>query len=312
MKNKRVVLALGGNALGNNPGTQLQKCRHAARFIADMIQSGSQAVITHGNGPQVGLIASGLETAARSGILPSDMPFPECGAMSQGYIGYHLQTALQAELAARGISREVAAVITQVEVDGLDPAFRDPTKPVGIFYTREEAEKLAAETGLPYREDAGRGWRRVVPSPRPLDVIEKETIRKLADAGCIVIAAGGGGIPVIRKDKRLEGVPAVIDKDLAASLLADLVEADTLLILTAVEGVFLRYGHPNAQFIPSMTASEARQFCEQGFFAPGSMLPKVQAAMAFAQHGGKAIIASLDMAAEAMRGESGTMILADP
>ena len=311
MKKQRMVLALGGNALGSTPGEQLEKARHAARALADLIAAGHEIIITHGNGPQVGMIHLGLSAAAQSGVLPAEMPFPECGAMSQGYIGYHLQNSLVNELAARGIQKEVAAVITQVVVDADDPAFSHPTKPIGAFYTEAEARRVMAETGQVFREDAGRGWRRVVASPRPVDVVEKSAIRALVDAGCVVIASGGGGIPVVRREDRLEGVPAVIDKDFAAAALAALAGADQLVILTAVDQVCLHYGTPQAQPLERMTVSQAEKYCAEGHFAPGSMLPKVQAAAGFARKGGVAVIASLEHAAAALRGEGGTRILPD-
>jgi len=309
MANKRIVLALGGNALGNTPEEQLRKAREAARAIADLIAEGNEVLITHGNGPQVGMIHLGLSASADSGAIAAPMPFPECGAMSQGYIGYHLQNSLDNELAARGIRKDAVSVITQVVVDGEDPAFRHPTKPIGAFCTREQAEKIAAETGEVFREDAGRGYRRVVASPRPVDVVEKDVIRGLLAQGCVVIASGGGGIPVVRRQGRLEGVPAVIDKDFAAAALAALTGADMLVILTAVERVALRFGQPDQRWLDAMTVEEAEGFCAAGEFAPGSMLPKVQAAVSFAKTGGTAVIAALEHALEAARGQSGTAVL---
>ena len=311
MEKKRIVLALGGNALGNTPKEQLIKARGAARAIAQLIAEGNEIVIAHGNGPQVGMIHLGLSAAAQQGAIAADMPFPECGAMSQGYIGYHLQNSLQNELAARGMARDVVTLITQVAVDENDPAFLNPTKPIGAFYTQEEAGRLAAETGDAFREDAGRGYRRVVPSPRPTDVVEKNVIRALLSQGCVVIACGGGGVPVIRGAEGLRGVPAVIDKDFAACTLATLVDADLLVILTAVERVSLCFGTPNQRALERISAREAEEYCAQGHFAPGSMLPKVQAAAAFARRGGTAVIASLEKAYEAVHGQSGTAIYGD-
>ena len=311
MKAKRIVIALGGNALGNTPEEQLEKASGAARAIADLIAQGHEIIVTHGNGPQVGMINLGMDTAAKAGAISAPMPFPECGAMSQGYIGYHLQNCLGNELAARGIEKTVAALVTQVVVDPADPAFRNPTKPIGAFYTREEADKIAAEKGFSFREDAGRGWRRVVPSPRPVDVVEKQAVRALLDSGATVIASGGGGIPVIREGNRLTGVPAVIDKDFSAAALAELVQADELIILTAVDQVAIHFGKPNEQRLARMTVSQAKAYCEEGHFAPGSMLPKVQAALAFAQSGGAAVIASLARALDAVQGKGGTRIVPD-
>ncbi len=306
---KKLVIALGGNALGNTPYEQLKLVQETAKPIVDLIEAGNQVVIAHGNGPQVGMINLAMSTAANAKAIKSDMPFPECGAMSQGYIGYHLQNSIQNELKARGIAKSVATVVTQVLVDEADPAFQHPSKPIGAFYSKEEAEKIAAEKGYTMVEDAGRGYRQVVPSPKPVDVVEKDMVNTLIDAGHVVITVGGGGIPVIDKDGRLLGVPAVIDKDFASAKLAELVHADALVILTAVDRVSINWGKPNQQALESMTCAEAEQYCKEGHFAPGSMLPKVQAAMSFAKTGGEAIIASLENAAAALRGESGTKIV---
>ena len=305
---KKLVIALGGNALGNTPYEQLKLVTETAKPIVDLIEAGNQVVIAHGNGPQVGMINLAMSTAANAKAIKSDMPFPECGAMSQGYIGYHLQNSIQNELSARGIKKSVATVVTQVLVDEADPAFQHPSKPIGAFYSKEEAEKIAAEKGYTMIEDAGRGYRQVVPSPKPVDVVEKEMVNTLIDAGHVVITVGGGGIPVIEKEGKLLGVPAVIDKDFASAKLAELVKADALVILTAVDRVAINWGKPNQQSLEHMTCAEAEQYCKEGHFAPGSMLPKVQAAMSFAKTGGEAIIASLENAAAALRGESGTKV----
>ena len=305
---KRIVVALGGNALGSTPAEQLELVRQTAKPIVDLIQEGNQVVIAHGNGPQVGMVNLGMSTAAEAGAIKSDMPFPECGAMSQGYIGYHLQNSIGNELAARGLAKDVATVITQVLVDEADPAFQKPTKPIGAFYDKAAAEKIAAEKGYTMVEDAGRGYRQVVPSPKPIDVVEKNMIQSLIDTGHVVIAAGGGGIPVIRKDGRLLGTPAVIDKDFASAKLAELIDADMLVILTAVDRVAINWGKPEQKALGEMSVAEAERYCGEGHFAPGSMLPKVQAAISFAKAGGTAIIASLENAAAALRGESGTHI----
>jgi carbamate kinase len=305
---KKIVIALGGNALGSTPAEQLELVRQTAKPIVDLIQEGNQVVIAHGNGPQVGMINLGMSTAAEAGAIKSDMPFPECGAMSQGYIGYHLQNSIGNELAARGLAKDVATVITQVLVDEADPAFQKPTKPIGAFYDKAAAEKIAAEKGYTMVEDAGRGYRQVVPSPKPIDVVEKNMIQSLIDTGHVVIAAGGGGIPVIRKDGRLLGTPAVIDKDFASAKLAELIDADMLVILTAVDRVAINWGKPEQKALGEMSVAEAERYCGEGHFAPGSMLPKVQAAISFAKAGGTAIIASLENAAAALRGESGTHI----
>ena len=306
---KKLVIALGGNALGNTPYEQLKLVTETAKPIVDLIEAGNQVVIAHGNGPQVGMINLAMSTAANVKAIKSDMPFPECGAMSQGYIGYHLQNSIQNELRARGIEKSVATVVTQVLVDENDPAFQHPSKPIGAFYSKEEAERIAAEKGYTMIEDAGRGYRQVVPSPKPVDVVEKDMVNTLIDAGHVVITVGGGGIPVIEKDGKLLGVPAVIDKDFASAKLAELVKADALVILTAVDRVAINWGKPNQTSLERMTCAEAEQYCKEGHFAPGSMLPKVQAAMSFAKTGGEAIIASLENAAAALRGESGTKVV---
>ena len=305
---KRIVIALGGNALGNTPYEQLQLVTETAKPIVDLIAEGNEVVIAHGNGPQVGMINLGMGTAAEAKAIKSDMPFPECGAMSQGYIGYHLQNAIGNELAARGIVKDVATVVTQVLVDEADPAFQNPTKPIGSFYDKETAERIAAEKGYTMVEDAGRGYRQVVPSPKPVDVIEKNTVNALIAGGCVVITVGGGGIPVVRRDGKLYGTPAVIDKDFASAKLAELVKADALVILTAVDRVAINWGKPNQESLSEMTVAQAEQYCTEGHFAPGSMLPKVKAAISFARSGGEAIIASLENAGKAVRGESGTVV----
>ncbi len=308
---KKIVIALGGNALGNTPHEQLELVRETAKPIVDLIQDGNEVVIAHGNGPQVGMINLGLATGARVGAIKSDMPFPECGAMSQGYIGYHLQNAIGNELKSRGLVKEVATVVTQVIVDENDPAFQNPTKPVGGFYDKEAAEKIQREKGYKMVEDAGRGYRRVVPSPLPVDVVEKKTVENLIKDGCVVITVGGGGIPVIVKDGLLYGTPAVIDKDYASEKLAELIDADMLIILTAVEKVAVNFGKPDQKWLSQMTVKEADEYCKQGQFAPGSMLPKVKACMQFAESkkGRIALITSLDKALQALNGKTGTRIV---
>lgn len=308
---KKIVIALGGNALGNTPYEQIELVRETAKPIVDLIQEGNDVVIAHGNGPQVGMINLGLATAAEAGAIKSDMPFPECGAMSQGYIGYHLQNAIGNELAKRGIEKEVSTVVTQVLVDENDTAFQNPSKPVGGFYDKITAEKIAKEKGFTMVEDAGRGYRRVVASPKPIDVIEKKTVESLIKAGNVVITVGGGGIPVIRKDGVLYGTPAVIDKDYASEKLAELIDADMLIILTAVEKVAINYGKPDVKWLSSLTPKQAKEYAEQGHFAPGSMLPKVKACVQFAESkkGRVALITSLDKALQALKGETGTRVV---
>mgnify|MGYP000811950520 CR=1 FL=1 len=309
---KRIVIALGGNALGKTAQEQLRLVTETARPIVDLIEAGNEVVVAHGNGPQVGMINLGLSTAAESGAIQGDMPFPECGAMSQGYIGYHLQNAIGNELAARGLQKDVATVVTQVLVDEADPAFQHPTKPVGAFYDKETAQRIAAQRGYTMVEDAGRGYRQVVPSPKPVDIVEKSAIQALFDSGNIVIAAGGGGIPVFTTEgHHLKGAAAVIDKDLASERLSEDIDADALLILTAVEQVCLNYGKPDEERLSRITVADCERYIEQKHFAPGSMLPKIQAAMRFASSkpGRRAIITSLDKAVDALAGKAGTVIV---
>ena len=307
---KKIVIALGGNALGNTPEEQLELVARTAKPIVDLIEQGNQVVIAHGNGPQVGMINLGMSSAAQANVIRASMPFPECAAMSQGYIGFHLQNRIGNELAARGLKKEIVTLVPQVLVNEDDPGFSNPTKPIGSFYSREDAERIEAEKGYRMVEDGGRGYRRVVPSPKPVDVIEKETVAELMESGSIVITVGGGGIPVIRKEGKLEGIAAVIDKDFASAKLAELIHADMLFILTAVDRVAINWGKPDQKALSQMTIREAEQYCREGHFAPGSMLPKVQAAVSFAKTGGTATIASLDKAVLALKGISGTRIIA--
>ncbi len=309
---KKIVVALGGNALGNTAYEQAELVKQTSVFIADIIQNGYDVVLAHGNGPQVGMINLSFSHAEESGIIKADMPFPECGAMSQGYIGYHLQNALQNELMKRDIKKNVLTIITQVVVDEKDPAFSNPTKPVGSFYSKEEAEVLKEKKGFTMVEDAGRGYRRVVPSPVPVDVVEKDAVKTLVKDGYVVITVGGGGIPVICKNGSYVGVPAVIDKDYASSKLSELTDADILLILTAVEKVYINYKKENEKGLDCMTVSEAEEYIREGQFAVGSMLPKVKACVNFVKNNKKrkAIISSLDKAALALSGKTGTVITA--
>lgn len=308
----KVVVALGGNALqeSGTPATaeaQLEVVKKTAEYLAEMSVRGYEMAVVHGNGPQVGRILLASETAAN--VTPV-MPFDVCGAMSQGYIGYHIQQGLRYALKKRGRNIPVITLVTQMVVDKDDPAFQNPTKPIGAFYTEEEAKRLMQEKGYVMKEDAGRGWRRVVASPMPKRIVELSGIKELWDT-TIVVAAGGGGIPVIEKeDGSLEGVAAVIDKDLAAERLAEDINADILLILTEVEKVSINFKKPNQQDLSAMTVAEAEQYMKEGHFAPGSMLPKVQAAVKFAKAypGKKAIITSLYKAVEALEGKAGTVI----
>lgn len=309
MKDK-IVVALGGNALGKSPKEQLELVKNTAKPIVDLIAGGHEVILAHGNGPQVGMINLAMSTASNSEAGTPEMPFPECGAMSQGYIGFHLQNAIREELLNRQMKTPVATVVTQVIVDKDDPAFENPTKPIGAFYSEEEAKSLQASKGYTMVEDAGRGWRRVVPSPKPIDVAEKETVSALVDHGHVVITVGGGGIPVIQEGNSLHGVPAVIDKDFASEKIAEILDADYLIILTAVEQVAINFGKDNEEWLANLTTEQAQKYCDEGHFAPGSMLPKVQAAMAFAESkaGRKALITSLEKAQEGIDGKTGTLI----
>ena len=307
---KRIVIALGGNALGSTAAEQLALVSKTAKAIVDLIAEGNEVVIAHGNGPQVGMINLGLSTAAEAGAIKADMPFPECGAMSEGYIGYHLQQAIGNELTARGIRKPVATIVTQTVVSQDDPAFQNPTKPVGAFYDKETADRIAAEKGYTMVEDAGRGYRQVVPSPKPFDIVEAESIKALFNAGHVVIAVGGGGIPVVRKDGRLYGTPAVIDKDFASAKLAELLDADMLVILTAVEKVAINFGKPDQKGLDDLTPAQAKVYMDENQFAKGSMLPKVQAALSFAESkpGRTALITLLEKARDGIEGKTGTRV----
>lgn len=308
----KIVIALGGNALqsGKGPATaeaQLEVVRKTCEYIAQISDMGYELAIVHGNGPQVGRILLASETAKE--VTPA-MPFDVCGAMSQGYIGYHLQQGLKHALNLRNRDIPVVTVATQVIVEENDPAFDDPTKPIGPFYTESEARAIVKEKGYIMKEDSGRGWRRVVASPTPRKIVEIDAVRHLWDSS-IVITCGGGGIPVVEKpDGTIEGTEAVIDKDFAAELLAEQVDADVLMILTEVERVSLNFNTPAQRELSALNLADAARYCEEGHFAAGSMLPKVQAAMKFvrANPSKHAVITSLDKAIEALNGESGTVI----
>lgn len=310
---KKIVIALGGNALqeAGKPATaeaQLAVVEKTAGYIADIIDEGYQVVLAHGNGPQVGRIVLQNEYAAP--VSPA-MPFDVCGAMSQGYIGYHIQQGLTKILRERGNQKQVVTVVTQVLVDRNDPKFQNPSKPIGPFYTEQEAKAIAEEKGYVMKEDAGRGWRRVVASPVPVAIEELDAVRCLVDNGFITVTVGGGGIPVIRNDKgELEGTAAVIDKDLASEKLAEDLDADALVILTAVEKVSINYKKPNQTDLDTMSPAEAKQYMAEGHFAPGSMLPKIEAAVKFVESkpGRVSIITSLDKAVEALSGKAGTTL----
>lgn len=309
--NKRLVIALGGNALGNTAQEQLELVKKTASTIVDLVEEGYDVVIGHGNGPQVGMVNLAFAYSATNGGGTPAMPFPECGAMTQGYIGYHLQQAVGRELSRRGINKQCAAVVTQVVVDKNDKAFDNPTKPVGMFYSKEDAERIAKEKGYTFVEDAGRGYRRVVPSPLPSKIVELPIVEQLVEGHNVVITVGGGGIPVIEQAAGdYEGVAAVIDKDRASARLALDLKADMLVILTAVEKVSINFNKPNQKDLDSMTLNEAHQYISEGHFAPGSMLPKVESCISFVENttGGKALITSLEKAREALQGKTGTML----
>ncbi len=307
----KIVVALGGNALGKSLTEQLAAVKITAKALADLIGDGNEVVITHGNGPQVGRIDSAMAALCHEDGSIERTPLSMCVAMSQAYIGYDIQNALREELLARGIRKPVATIVTQVLVDGNDPALKLPSKPIGKFMTSEEAKREQERLGFTMREDAGRGWRRVVPSPQPQRIIELDAIRASVDDGSVVICCGGGGIPVKKVGNFLKGVGAVIDKDRVSALLADCLDADMLLILTAVEKVKLHYNTPSERPLDRMTVEEARRYITEGQFAAGSMLPKVEACVRFVS-GGKhrtAVIAALSDAGEAIRENAGTAVI---
>lgn len=310
---KKLVIALGGNALqeAGKPATaqaQLEVVEKTSEYIADIVERGYEVIVAHGNGPQVGRIVIQNEVASAS--TPA-MPFDVCGAMSQGMIGYHIQQGLSKVLRHRGINKNVVTIVTQVVVDKDDPKFKAPSKPIGPFYTEEEAKAIAEEKGYTMKEDAGRGWRRVVASPLPVEIVELDAVKTLNDAGFVVVTVGGGGIPVVRNEAGdLEGVAAVIDKDLASEKLARDMDADALVILTAVEKVSINFKKPDQKDLDRMSAAEAKRYIKEGHFAPGSMLPKIEAALNFVESkpGRIAIITSLDKAVDAIEGRAGTTI----
>ncbi len=307
---KTVVLAVGGNALlrPGDKGTaeeQMTRARETAENIYPLFEK-FKIVVTHGNGPQVGAILLQNETAKN--VVPP-MPLDICGAMSQGQIGYMLEQSFQNVLEEKGIDKNIVTILTRVVVDEDDPAFKNPSKPIGPFYTEEEAKKLAREKGWHVIEDSGRGWRRVVPSPMPLEIVEKDVIRMLLDNGFIAIAVGGGGIPVIRKNGRLVGVEGVIDKDLASAVLARDIRADRLIILTSVEKVYLNFGTPEQKGLEEMSLEDAKRYMQEGHFKKGSMYPKILASTIYLENGGKEVlITSPERVQEALDGKTGTWI----
>ena len=312
---KLAVIAIGGNSLIKDKAHQTVKDQYLAvketcKHIADMIEQGWDVAIGHGNGPQVGFILRRSEIAAKVAGM-HEVPLDVCGSDSQGAIGYALQQNLANEFRRRGMQKRAATVITQVVVDTKDPAFQNPSKPIGGFMEEEQAKERAAKEGWTVVDDSGRGWRRVVPSPLPQEIVELDAVRELLNAGIITITVGGGGIPVIRtEDGDIQGVAAVIDKDYASSLLARFINADLLLISTAVEKVYLNFGKPDQKEIDVMTLAEAKRYMEEGHFAKGSMLPKIRAIIWFLEGGGKeALITNPANIARALRGETGTRLI---
>lgn len=306
----KIVIALGGNALGNSPVEQLKLVKQSSEPIVDLIEEGHQVIIAHGNGPQVGMINVAFEEAQKVNDSIPEVPFAECNSMSQGYIGYHLQNAIREELRKRSIKKSVATVVTQVTVDKNDPAFENPSKPIGSFYEKEEAEKISKETSYVFKEDAGRGYRRVVASPMPVDIVETDILSSLIEKEHVVVAVGGGGIPVYEDGEELVGIDAVIDKDFASAKLAEQLDADYLIILTAVDQVAINFGKENEEWLSELDIPTTDKYIEEGHFAPGSMLPKIEAAKGFAlsKKGRRSLITSLEKASEGIKGETGTII----
>lgn len=305
----KIVIALGGNALGKNPSEQLELLAKVSKVIVKLVSDGNDVVLTHGNGPQVGQIVLAMDYASKGDAKTPDMPFAECGSMSQGYIGYQMQQSIQNELKRVGLKKDCVSLITQVLVDENDSAFSNPTKPIGMFYTKEQALEIEKEKGYQFIEDSGRGFRRVVPSPIPKAIIEKNVISELLLKGNIVIAVGGGGIPVINTENGLKGIAAVIDKDRSASLLAKEIDADILLILTAVDKVCLNYNTDHVRELDLITLDDAYKYIEENQFAKGSMLPKIEACIDFVKDNNKiAIISSLERASDALNNKNGTVI----
>lgn len=306
----KIVVALGGNALGKSPQEQLELVKNTAKSLVGLNTKGHEIVISHGNGPQVGSINLGLNYAAEHDQGPA-FPFAECGAMSQAYIGYQLQESLQNELHSMGIDKQVVTLVTQVEVDESDPAFNSPSKPIGLFYTKEEANRIQQEKGYQFVEDAGRGYRRVVPSPQPISIIELESIKTLVENDTLVIAAGGGGIPVIREQHdSFKGIDAVIDKDKTSALLGADIHCDQLIILTAIDYVYINYHTDQQQALKTTNIDTLKTYIEEEQFAKGSMLPKIESAISFIENNpnGSVLITSLNQLDAALEGKIGTLI----
>lgn len=303
----KLLIALGGNALGKTPKEQLELVKQTATTIVDLIEQGHEIVLTHGNGPQVGMINLAFDKTKQENNF--DMPFAECNAMSEGYIGYHLQQSITNELRKRKINKNCVTVITEVLVNKNDQAFGNPTKPIGLYYTKEEKEQIEKESPYILKEEKNKGYRRVVPSPKPIDIIEINSIKDLIEKQNIVIALGGGGIPVIEENDTLKGIDAVIDKDLSSSLLAEKLGVDKLVILTNVEKVYLNYNTDQEIKLDILEKEKIKEYIKSQQFAPGSMLPKIQACLNFIENTNKeAIITSLLSAKEALEGKTGTLI----
>lgn len=309
MDKKKIVIALGGNALGNNHEEQQTAVANTAKTIVDLVEQGIQVIVTHGNGPQVGMIQTAMDELRSHHDIYGVTPLPSSVAMSQGYIGFDLQNAIKYELKKRTIDGKVSTILSQVEVDESDPAFQNPSKPIGNFMTAEEAQEYERK-GIKCMEDSGRGYRIVVASPMPKRIRELETIKTLVNADHIVITCGGGGVPVVDRAGKLVGVNAVIDKDNVSSLLAANLDADFLVILTAVEKVAIHFGKENQEWLSDLSCKQAKEYIAQGEFAPGSMLPKVEAAVRFAESGKnrKALITLLEKASDGIAGKTGTWI----
>lgn len=306
-----IVIALGGNAIirEGQKGTikeQYENIEESCGYIADLIEEGYKVIITHGNGPQIGNIL--IQNEAAKDLAPTS-PIDVCVAETQGQLGYMIKQSLVNTLKARGIEQAVVSILSQVVVDKNDPAFQNPTKPIGPFYSKEAAKDLVHDKGYEIIEDSGRGYRRVVPSPKPIDIIEKSAIKTMVDSGHLVITAGGGGIPVSEQGNILTGVEAVIDKDYASALLANEVNAKYLVILTGVPQVAINYGKENQEFLPTLSMEEAMEYDRQGHFAPGSIGPKIDAAIQYLKRGGqKVIITSMDLLEDAIKGKAGTVM----
>lgn len=306
---KTIVVAVGGNALGNSPTEQAKIVQNTARHVVDITTQGNNLVLVHGNGPQVGMINDAFNAANKAEAKIPLMPLPECGAMSEGYIGYQLQQAINNEFHHRHLTQHIATIITETVVDGTDKAFKNPSKPIGPFMKESEAKTLAKRENWVVKEDSGRGWRRVVPSPQPKTFVELPLIQNLNQANYALICAGGGGVPVVQNNNRYEGIAAVIDKDLAAAQMGILLKAEALIILTAVDFVYINYNKPNQQKISEMSVKEAEAFIKKGYFGEGSMLPKIEATINFVRGTHKdAYIGSLDKIDEVLKGTSGTKI----